>query len=463
MSSSCAKARPSPCTRRPTRTARRAATWSATLDATNNGNADAEGTETGKDLDGATGALRIDGVAARAVLLRDRIPAHTRLVSGSLQTAIAGARRLWHAPGDAPFSYRSSEVANADEVAIALPVVQRNQSLRMGFSVRVDDDHAGRVDNVGVLNFHAAASPDGVRMQPSNTVPVMVDGTEGVDLTLVKTHDGNFHAGLEQAYTLKVHAANQPSAGAISVVDTLPDGMQLVSATGPLWTCDAAGQTVSCQTSQTIGPDSPSAPLTLVARVPATVLAGQSAVTLINRAAVSGGGEPAAFAGNNSVEDPTVIEAGAKLSGKVWLDLNRDRLHQGGERPWLARATAAALQRSGRADRRPAQRGHRPRYAVPPGPGGRDRRRRRLPHAGRDAARGLRAALPVPSGYQYATPVDGDNGAAQSRARIRTPACWWTCRSRRTPTSPARVCPSSPAAWSTARRTASRWPAPWCG
>ena len=67
--------------------------------------------------------------------------------------------------------------------------------------MRVDDDHAGRVDNVGVLNFHAAASPDGVRMQPSNTVPVMVDGTEGVDLTLVKTHDGNFHAGLEQAYT----------------------------------------------------------------------------------------------------------------------------------------------------------------------------------------------------------------------------------------------------------------------
>ena len=28
-----------------------------------------------------------------------------------------------------------------------------------------------------------------------------------------------------------------------------------------------------------------------------------------------------------------MIEAGAKLSGKVWLDLNRDRLHQGGERP----------------------------------------------------------------------------------------------------------------------------------
>ena len=395
-----------------------------TLDATNNGNADAEGTETGKDLDGATGALRIDGVAARAVLLRDRIPAHTRLVSGSLQTAIAGARRLWHAPGDAPFSYRSSEVANADEVAIALPVVQRNQSLRMGFSVRVDDDHAGRVDNVGVLNFHAAASPDGVRMQPSNTVPVMVDGTEGVDLTLVKTHDGNFHAGLEQAYTLKVHAANQPSAGAISVVDTLPDGMQLVSAKGPLWTCDAAGQTVSCQTSQTIGPDSPSAPLTLVARVPATVLAGQSAVTLINRAAVSGGGEPAAFAGNNSVEDPTVIEAGAKLSGKVWLDLNRDRLHQGGERPLAGWRAQLLLPYNDPAARTAGLR------SVVIGPG---TQYRLVQEAVTDAAGAYRMqdvtpradyALRFlsPSGYQYATPVDGDNGAAQSGARPDTDA-----------------------------------------
>ena len=67
-------------------------------------------------------------------------------------------------------------------MAIA-PAVQ-NQSLRMRFSVRVDDDHAGRVDNVGVLNFHAAALPDGVRAHPSNTVPVMIDGPEGADLTL---------------------------------------------------------------------------------------------------------------------------------------------------------------------------------------------------------------------------------------------------------------------------------------
>ena len=399
------------------------------------------------------------------MLLRDRIPAHTRLVSGSLQTAIAGARRLWHAPGDAPFSYRSSEVANADEVAIALPVVQRNQSLRMGFSVRVDDDHAGRVDNVGVLNFHAAASPDGVRMQPSNTVPVMVDGTEGVDLTLVKTHDGNFHAGLEQAYTLKVHAANQPSAGAISVVDTLPDGMQLVSATGPLWTCDAAGQTVSCQTSQTIGPDSPSAPLTLVARVPATVLAGQSAVTLINRAAVSGGGEPG-------------LRRQQQRRGP-----HRDRSRRQAVRQGLARSQSGPPS-PGRGTplagwraqlllpyNDPAARTAGLRSVVI-GPG---TQYRLVQEAVTDAAGAYRMqdvtpradyALRFLSPPATSTPRPWTATMAprnRARARIRTPACWWTCRSRRTPTSPARVCPSSPAAWSTARRTASRWPAPWCG
>ena len=264
-----------------------------TLDATNNGNADAQGTDTGKDLDGATGALRIDGAAARAVLLHDRIPAHTRLVSGSLKPPSpgpgdSGTRRATHhfpiVPAKSPTPTRWP--------SRCLPCSPTNRCACA--SVRVDDDHAGRVDNVGVLNFHAAALPDGVRAHPSNTVPVMIDGPEGADLTLVKTHDGNFHAGLEQAYTLKVHATNQPSAGPITVVDTLPDGMQLVSATGPLWTCDAAGQTVSCQTSQTVGPDSPSAPLTLLARVPAATLGGQPAITLVNRAAVSGGGEPTA-------------------------------------------------------------------------------------------------------------------------------------------------------------------------
>ena len=118
-----------------------------------------------------------------------------------------------------------------------------------------------------------------------------------------------------------------------------------------------------------------------------------------------------------------MIEAGAKLSGKVWLDLNRDRLHQGGERPWPAGARNCCCPTTIRPRGPPAC------AAWSSAPvrstawsGGRDRRRRRLPHAGRDAARGLRAALPVPSGYQYATPVDGDNGAAQSGARPDTDA-----------------------------------------
>ena len=69
-----------------------------------------------------------------------------------------------------------------------------------------------------------------------------------------------------------------------------------------------------------------------------------------------------------------------------------------------------------------------------------------------------------PSGYQYATPVDGDNGAAQSGARPDTDAGMLvdlSIAANADITGQSR--PSSPAAWSTARRTASRWPAPWCG
>ena len=120
-----------------------------------------------------------------------------------------------------------------------------------------------------------------------------------------------------------------------------------------------------------------------------------------------------------------MIEAGAKLSGKVWLDLNRDRLHQGGNARWPAgaRAAAAASQRSGRA--RPA------RVVTGPGTqyrliqGGRDRRRRRLPHADVTPREDYALRFLSPSGYRYATPVDGDNGAAQStRGPMPTRACW---------------------------------------
>ena len=152
--------------------------------------------------------------------------------------------------------------------------------------------------------------------------------------------------------------------------------------------------------------------------MPAATLGGQPAITLVNRAAVSAAASPA-FADNNTVEDPTVIEAGAKLSGKVWLDLNRDRLHQGGERPLAGWRAQLLLPHND-----PAARGAGLRNVVT-GPG---TQYRLIQEAVTDAAGAyhMQDVTPredyalrflSPSGYQYATPVDGDNGAAQSGAR----------------------------------------------
>ena len=139
--------------------------------------ADAQSTDTGKDLDGATGALRIDGAAARsraAATASGAYPAGQRLAGnrhrrGPATLARAGRRHHF-------LSFQRSRQRRRGGHRAAC--VQPNQSLRMRYSVRVDDDHAGPRRQRRRAELHAAALPDGVRAHPSNTVPVMIDGPE---------------------------------------------------------------------------------------------------------------------------------------------------------------------------------------------------------------------------------------------------------------------------------------------
>nr|WP_242029057.1 isopeptide-forming domain-containing fimbrial protein [Coleofasciculus sp. FACHB-712] len=68
------------------------------------------------------------------------------------------------------------------------------------------------------------------------------------DLSIEKTHTGNFIVGKQGVYTLSVR--NSPTSGAttgtVTVTDTLATGLSFVSATGTNWSCSASGQVVSC-------------------------------------------------------------------------------------------------------------------------------------------------------------------------------------------------------------------------
>jgi mucin-19 len=129
------------------------------------------------------------------------------------------------------------------------------------------------------------------------------------DLRVTKSHSGNFVVGSNGVYTITVDntLGTAPTAGTITVTDTLPTGLTFVSATGATWACVSAPPVVTCTGSAAIAAGAASAnPITLTVAVASTAV---PAVT--NSVAVSGGNEPAANNANNSAFDPTNVVAAA--------------------------------------------------------------------------------------------------------------------------------------------------------
>jgi uncharacterized protein (TIGR03437 family) len=91
------------------------------------------------------------------------------------------------------------------------------------------------------------------------------------DLTITKTHTGNFTQGDTQAvYTLTVsNTGTGPTASVVTVTDTLPAGLTLVSMSGSGWVCAAA----SCTTADVLAPGASYPPVTVKVLVAATASA----------------------------------------------------------------------------------------------------------------------------------------------------------------------------------------------
>ena len=129
------------------------------------------------------------------------------------------------------------------------------------------------------------------------------------DLTLAKTHSGDFTVGSVGTYSFTVNnIGGVASSGTVTVTDTLPTGLTFVngSATGTGWSCSVSGQTATC-TSNTAIPAGNSSTFSFNVNVGLGTAVGTNSIT--NTAAVSGGGDsnPANNSANNGSGDPTTI------------------------------------------------------------------------------------------------------------------------------------------------------------
>lgn len=150
----------------------------------------------------------------------------------------------------------------------------------------------GTISNTATVSGGGDANATNNSSTDSATV-----GTSGPDLTIAKSHAGNFVHGQTDAWTLTVsNVGSAPSAGQVMVVDNLPAGVTLVSMSGTGWTC--ATFLATCVRSNALAPGAAYPTIRVTVKV-------ANAGPVTNTATVSGGGD--INLGNNTASDPTTV------------------------------------------------------------------------------------------------------------------------------------------------------------
>jgi fimbrial isopeptide formation D2 family protein/uncharacterized repeat protein (TIGR01451 family) len=135
------------------------------------------------------------------------------------------------------------------------------------------------------------------------------------DLSITKSHTGDFTAGLDGTYTLDFHDAGPSDSGTgVVVADTLPSGESFVSGEGTGWSCTEVHLSVTCTLATPVAVTGDAPPLTLVVAV------GSGAVGTLTNVAQVEGPNPDPDLSNNTASDPTTSDRSFALSLTKSLD-----------------------------------------------------------------------------------------------------------------------------------------------
>ncbi len=158
-----------------------------------------------------------------------------------------------------------------------------------------------------LVNTASVTSPT-IDPQPKNNTATDTGLIIASDLVIVKTHIGNFVRGSSGAYSLNVsNVGLAASFGAVTVTDTLPDGLTPQSAIGAGWTCNTNAQTVSCTRSDALAINASFPSINLVVGI-----AQSAPASLVNSASVAGGAQ--VNQSNDSASDTVGVSSVSDLS-----------------------------------------------------------------------------------------------------------------------------------------------------
>ncbi len=195
-----------------------------------------------------------------------------------------------------------------------------------------------------ILDFQFTVTDSNGQVSQPATVTITVEASPA--LTIVKTSGGAMTVGFDGRYTLQVSNAAplMPTSGVVTVVDVLPAGLDLVSASGSstpsAWTCvwTLATRTVSCTSPVVIAANSSAEPIVLVVRPTALAVSTGTSADIPNTATVSGGGELPGYANGSSPGSKPhsstatqTVSLAAVVSGSSWVDLNHNGARDPGE------------------------------------------------------------------------------------------------------------------------------------
>jgi uncharacterized protein (TIGR03437 family) len=137
------------------------------------------------------------------------------------------------------------------------------------------------------------------------------------DLTIVKTHSGNFYQGQTGAiYNITVtNSGTGDTTAPVTVTDTLPTGLTAtIPPAGAGWSCTETNSTVTCTNSDVVPSGGSSYPVLAISVNVAT----NAPASLINTATVSGGGE--INTGNDTANDPTTVTPLLQITSGPYLN-----------------------------------------------------------------------------------------------------------------------------------------------